>query len=425
MFERLPRESEFLSWSFVVLWSGIIYLTIPFVRGGVKYVRGEWGRETFTYVVAAVVILATVATVILLLKSGRKSFAGYGWLLGIGGVIVYLTFDLKASSPEEAVHYLQYGLLSLLLFRAFIHRIRDTSIYGAVTIAGTIVGMIDETIQWMTPGRYFGARDIWLNFTAVGLVQLAVALGIRPSLISSWPDGASWRRLCRLAAAAVAYFGLCHLNTPERIAWYTANIPLLGFIDHRQNLMVEYGYMLGDAETGFFRSRLTAEELSRSDRERGVEDARILDRYPEAEHYSEFLYIFDPVTDPFLHEARVHLFRRDTYLERARQAEQEDERRDQFNIAYWENRILEVNFGEVLRASSYLWPAELEAEVRLHARTDEVHVSGVSRSLVTKVSERQVFWLTLAGVVGLLLLGIYLGRRVPDRADMAGPASRR
>jgi hypothetical protein len=420
MFERLPRESEFLSWSLVVVWSGIIYVTIPFVRIATDYVREVWGRESFAYFVAAAVILVAAGTVVLLLKSGRRSLAGYAWLLGVAGLIVYLTFDLKSGSPEEAIHFVEYGILSLLLFRAFVHRIRDFSIYAVVTIVGTIIGMIDETIQWIAPDRHFDIRDIWLNFTAVALVQGAVALGIRPKLISGWPGEASWRRICRLTALAVLYLGLCFLNTPERVAWYTANIPLLGFVDHRQNFMVEYGSMLGDAETGFFRSRLTAEELSRSDRERGVEDVRILDRYPEAEHYSEFLYIFDPVTDPFLHEARVHLFRRDTYLERARQAEQEDERRDQFNIAYWENRILKVNFGELLRASSYLWPAELEAEVRLHARTDEVHISGVSRSLITEVSERQVFWFTLVSVVGLLLLGSYLGRRLPDRREGDG-----
>jgi hypothetical protein len=424
MFERLPRESEFLSWSYVVVWSLTIYATIPFVRVGVTSVRGVWGREAFTYLVAAVVILATAATVILLLKSGRRSVAGYGWLLGVGGVIIYLTFDLKASSPEEAVHYLQYGLLSLLLFRAFIHRIRDTSIYAAVTITGTIVGMIDETIQWITPDRYFGVRDIWLNFTAVALVQVAIAAGIRPKLVSGWPGGVSWRRLCRLAAVAVAYLGLCYLNTYERVAWYATNIPPLGFIDHERNLMVEYGYMHGDAANGLFRSRLTAEELRRSDRDLAEDGARILDRYRDREQYYEFLHTYTPVTDPFLHEARVHLFRRDTHLERAGQAEEEERRRYQFTVAYWENRILEKNFGEVLNASDYRWPAELEAKVRAHARTNEVHVSRVSYYLITDWSERQVFWLTLAGVVGLLLLGSFLGRRVPDRADTAGPASR-
>jgi hypothetical protein len=130
-----------------------------------------------------------------------------------------------------------------------------------------------------------------------------------------------------LAALAVAYLGLCHLNTPERVAWYTAQVPLLGFFDQKRDLMVEYGQWLGDPATGLFRSRLTAEALRRSDRNRAEEGARIIDRYRDREQYFELLEIYTPVTDPFLHEARVRLFRRDTYLERARLAEQEDLRR--------------------------------------------------------------------------------------------------
>jgi hypothetical protein len=423
MFERLPKESKFLSWLFVVVWSGIIYVTIPFVRIGVRFVRGELGSESFTYFVAVVVVVVAAWAVVLLLKSGRKSLASYAWLLGVGGLIVYLTFDLKARSPEEAIHYVQYGLLSLLLFRAFVHRIRDVSIYAAVTITGTIIGMVDETIQWMTPERHFGVRDIWLNFSAVALVQVAVAAGIRPRLIAGWPGLASWRRLCRLAAAAVAYLGLCYLNTPERIAWYTANIPLLGFIDYKQSQMSEYGYLHGDPATVQFRSRLLVEELHRLSRERAEEGAGILDRYRDRDQYPAFLEIYTPVTDPFLHEARVHLFRRDAHLERMTSPEvAADRRKLRFNatVAYWENRILEEYFGELLRASDYRWPAEFEAEVRQHARTDEVHVSWVSHYLITAVNERQVFWLTLVSVLGLLFLGHYLGRWMPERREGVG-----
>lgn len=412
MFQRLPKEREFLSWLFVVVWSGIIYVTVPFVRIGVRFVRGELGSEAFTYFVAAVVILAAAWAVILLLKSGRKSLSSYAWLIGVGGLIVYLTFDLKARSPEEAIHYVQYGLLSLLLFRAFIHRIRDVSIYGAVILTGTIIGMVDETIQWMTPGRHFGVRDIWLNFTAVTLVQVAVAGGIRPQLVSGWPGAASLRRLCRLAAATVAYLGLCYLNTPERIAWYTANIPLLGFIDYKQSLMSEYGYLHGDPATVLFRSRFPLDDLHRLARERAEEGAEIIDRYRDRDQYLAFLEIYTPVTDPFVHEARVHLFRRDRHFGLSQSAEEDEERRrTHYTVAYWENRILEENFGELLRASDYHWPAELAAEVAALAQTDEPHVSWVSNYLITDVNERQVFWLTLVGTLGLLLLGQYFGRR--------------
>ena len=413
MFERPPREREFLSWAYVVLWSGLIFVTVPFVRDGVDYVRSRWGSETFTYGVTAVVILVAGAAVALLLRRRRSSAAGYAWLLGIAGLVIYLAFGLKAGSPEEAVHYLQYGMLSLLLYRAFTHRVRDYSIYAAATIAGTIVGMVDETVQWLTPGRHFGVRDIWLNFTAVALVQAALAAGIRPKIISGWPDGASLRRLCRLGAVAVAYLGLCHLNTPDRIAWYSARLPLPDYLDLNRSVMVEYGYMHGDAASVLFRSRLTAEELRRVDRERAVEGARILNRYRGREQYLAFLDIYTPMTDPFLHEARVHLYSRDVSLERARDAEPGDKRRRHLTSAYWENRILEDYFGELVHASSNVWPAALEAEIRKDIQTDRAFESRASQYLITTFNRGQVFWLFLGAVIGLLLLGSWFGRRAP------------
>ena len=414
MFERPPREREFLSWAYVVLWSGLIFVTVPFVRSGSDYVRSRWGGETFTYGVTAIVILVAGAGVALLLKRRQSSVAGYAWLLGIAGLVIYLTFGLRAGSPEEAVHFLQYGMLSLLLYRAFTHRVRDYSIYAAATIAGTVLGMVDETVQWLTPGRHFGVRDIWLNFTAVALVQAALAAGVRPKIVSGWPDRASLRRLCRLGVVAVAYLGLCLLNTPDRIAWYTARLPMLGFIDADHSIMVEYGYLHGDAATALFRSRFTADELRRQARDRAEEGAAILGRYRDQAQYGEFLGIYTPVTDPFLHEAKVHLYSRDINLEWARSNAQADERRRQFTKAYRANRILEDYFGELVHASGYAWPAELEAEIREKVDSDWVYNSKVSQDLITTFSRRQVFWFFLGAVIGLLLLGSWFGRRARD-----------
>ncbi len=212
---------------------------------------------------------------------------------------------------------------------------------------------------------------------------------------------------------AVAYLGLCYLNTPDRIAWYTARIPPLEFIDANRSVMVEYGYLHGDAASVLFRSRLTAEELRRLARDRAAEGARILDRYRDREQYLEFLDIYTPVTDPFLHEARVHLYSRNVSLERARDAEPGDNRRRYLTSAYWENRILEDYFGELVHASSYAWPAALEAEVRKDIQTDRAFESRASQYLITAYSRQQVFWFFLGAVIALLLLGSCFGRRAP------------
>ncbi len=411
MLNRSPKGREIWSWSLVILWSGLIFVAIPFVRDLVDFVRENWDPVLFTYVVAACVVLVLISAVSWLLKRRRLSVASYVWLFGIAGVVVYLIIDLESGSPVEAVHFLQYGVLSFLLFRAFAHHIGDFSIYAAATIVGSIVGMIDETIQWLTPGRFFDFRDVWLNFTAVALPQAALAAGIRPQAITGWPDGLALRRLCRLGAVALAYLGLCFLNTPDRIGWLSERMTLPDFVANNPGVMTEYGYLHGDAANGIFRSRLTMGELREYGRDRAVEGGRILDRYQERGRYGEFLRIYTPMSDPFLHEAMVHLYSRQRYLDWAQDATDEEDRRLYFTDAYWENRILENGYGELLRASSSRWSEALEAEIEGKIDPNQIYTSRVSQHIITAFTPIQAFWFFLCAVVALLLLGRYFGSR--------------
>ncbi|MEI4233558.1 VanZ family protein [Roseovarius sp. D22-M7] len=389
------------------------------MRTGVDFVRGQLGSGAFTYGVAVAVILATAGA--LFLTRHRLSLGSSVWLLGLAGLVLYLTFGLADGSAEEAIHYVQYGTLSVLLFRAFSHRIRDYSIYVAATLAGTFVGMVDESVQWLTPKRYFDLRDIWLNFTAVALLQIGIAAGIRPRMIAGSPGWESLRRLCFLGALTIGYLGLCHLNTPERVAWYASNVPGLGFIDPDRSIMVEYGHLHGDDTTGYFRSRLTAEELRRSARDRAEDGARILDRYRDREDYWTFLTRYSPLADPFLHEARVHLFRRDFHLARAMESEDADAQGTHFATAYWENRILQDYFGELLDASSYRWSEELEADVREKADRAQAYDSWVSQHLIVAFTPRQLAFAFSGTVAALVLMGAYAGRRASRRKSARNP----
>jgi len=412
VFDRPPREPEWLSWLFVVAWSAMIYATIPFTRLLTNYVGDTWGREAFTYGVIAVIALAALLALVGLLRRPRTSPGGLLWLLAIAAVLIGLTLRLGATSPEEALHFVQYGPLGLLLFRAYAHRIRDVSIYAAVAITGGIVGTVDEVIQWATPARYFGLHDVGLNFLAVLLVQVAVAAGVRPAIVSGWPDGAGLRRLCYLGALAVALLGLCLQNTPDRVAWYTARLPLVATVFAGANDMIEYGYRHEDPDFGIFRSRLTTEALRRTDSARAADVAAVLDRYQEREAYADFLDTYPAWRDAFLHEARVHLFRRDAYLRYADEAEDATSRDERLAVAYWENRILEKYFGRVLAASAYLWPAEVRADAGRAAAVGGRYDSAVSRALITRTNRRQMLWLSVGLCLGLVLLGFALGRRV-------------
>ena len=61
----------------------------------------------------------------------------------------------------ERVHFLQYGLLGLLVSRAY--KISSFKVFLASGLFIMSVGLVDEIIQWYLPNRYGDIRDVVMN----------------------------------------------------------------------------------------------------------------------------------------------------------------------------------------------------------------------------------------------------------------------
>jgi len=416
MLTDLPSEKEWVSWLYVVLWSLVIFATIPLARPIQIIVSNNWGRDLFGYLVIAITVIVFAVTVVYMLLFHKPPRSGYVWLLIVSAVVIRYTIRLMHDAPEEALHFVQYGLLGLLIFRALTHRNRDASIYFVAAIIGGIIGIIDESIQWVTPRRLWSLGDIWLNFFAALLSQVAIAKGICPLFISGKITRRGARRFCRLFSLALVFLGISFINTPVRIAWYSDRVPFLEFLKTNESVMFEYGYLYEDPDFGRFRSRLSPEELSRSDAERAVEAALVLDQFREDSTYGRFLERYTPVNDPFLHEARVHLFRRDRYLKRSSGVmDDEGEYHRYLTIAYCENQIMERYFPHTLHESVYVLPIEQIAFLRRNLLSADEYDSAVSQHLVTRVNERQLLM-----VIVVILIGIGTLDRLYGKGEDAG-----
>ena len=211
MFTAPPREKEWISWLYLGIWSIFIYTTVPLARSIQLFVSDQWGRQTFEYVVLAVIIIALGISVRYLKRQPLKTPWRYAWLFGVSAVFVGYTIHLRAL-PEEALHFVEYGVLGLLAYRALTHRIRDVGIFISAALIGAIIGTLDEAFQWITPRRYWGLHDIWLNFFAAALVQVGIAMGIRPPLISRKPRGISVRWI-NTESMKRGWIALCPLPT--------------------------------------------------------------------------------------------------------------------------------------------------------------------------------------------------------------------
>jgi hypothetical protein len=270
-------------------------------------------------------------------------------------------------------------------------------------LIGVLFGTVDEVIQWITPRRFWDLRDVWINGLSVVLAMVAVAKGIRPSAISLKTKPSSVHLCCRLAMAVVLLLALCMSNTPAVIGWYADRIPGLEPLKHRLSMMAEYGYRYDIPDVGAFYSRLTLDELEAIDQQEADRVADII-RHHAPDDYRTFLKAYSPVVDPFIHEFRVHVFRRDHYRgSRRDHAPGSAERRRRAMIAYRENQILEKFFGNALEASRYKYPPPVVERLKNDADLDTYYVSAVSRNITTMFSVRDI-WIVAAVLLVILLV---------------------
>lgn len=402
-----PRPSRL--WLEVALWVAVIFATIPFVRRLREAFVARWPAELIGYAVMAVVATAAVAAAVLVARrSQRLRAVDMAWLTVVAALVLLWTRALMAQ-PEEAVHFLEYGLLGVLAHRALRTRVRDWAVFVAAALLGSLVGTLDEIVQWIVPDRYFDLRDIVLNGGASALVQVAI-WRLAPAYRAA-PSPQSVRLLCRLAAAQVVLLMLCLAATPQRLQHIAELAPGLGPLASSINVPAEYGHLHRLDGRTRFRSRLDRSGLAAADGSRALAVASLLDASRGA--YDEFLRTISAATDPFAYEARVHLFARDRNLAEADRAGADHERRRRhLTVAFREQRILESAFGRTLEASGFAWPQPLRDRVAAGQEPETRYSSAVASHLITWIGEGVLRALMAALLTALLACDLAIGGRL-------------
>lgn len=242
------------------------------------------------------------------------SGAGYSWLTATGNASV---------DAVERVHFVEYGLLTVLFYLAWRGR-SDLTALLLPALAVLTVGVLDEGVQWFVPGRVGEWRDVLLNGAAI-VCGLLVGIALNP------PVGVS-RQLNRSARLSVAGAGAVAILVCAAFFY-----------------VVHLGHEIHDPNVGIFRSRFTAEELRQAAEERRVrwrvEPPTVLRRLSREDQY--------------LAEGLWHVQRRN-----------EVEREGGAWAQWHENLILETYFTPVLDFPGYTtpsgarWPPEQREQVR-------------------------------------------------------------
>ncbi len=308
-----------------------VVLSAPFVG----YVRG-WIRATFPgHFVAIVTVLAAGLLSAALVAAGmrireRRLERYAGIVASIALAVAYSLYNAGENPESNAVerfHFLEYGLVTFLFYRAW-RPLGDLAVLLLPMLAGLIVGAAEEWLQWFIPNRVGEFRDIVLNTAAI-TSGLLFSVSIDPSdRFRVTLAAGSARRVCRMGAVTI--------------------IALAAFLH-----AVHFGYDVEDAEIGSFASRYESDAL----------------RLLQADKARRWQANPPPTTlrrvsreDQYLSEGLAHVRWRNKQW-------------DAGNIpAAWnEHRILEKYFSPVLDTPTYearaghRWPAAQRADAKARA----------------------------------------------------------
>jgi hypothetical protein len=316
-----------------------VVLSAPFLQQLFSIVSTNWGPHSRALGIAATAVPVGAALVAALARIRHRRALRYLAVLSsvcVGGF--YIAFD--SLSFTECFHFVEYGLLAWLFYRAF--RRSDTpesaddgSLILLPMLSGLIVGVMDEWFQWFIPIRAGEARDVTLDIVAT-VCGLLFAVGVEPP--------------ARLTPAFRGQSGL-----RVGIAAGLAAGAFLFFV-----YSVHVGHEVHEPRIGSFRSRYTEEELRVLSRDRAVRWA-----------------VDPPVT-------LVRLSREDQYLSEGLWHVQERNEAweiGDFSKAWRENLILETFFAPVLDAPSYAGSGHrwtLEQRTDLESRPDLDRTPSVS-----------------------------------------------
>ena len=184
MEERRGTTTASVVWRWLALaaYVALLYGSLPFgPRLGMRFMRTALGG----YILGPGLPLIALggAGVLMVVLRRRRAPAWAFFLLAAAACSYAYAFSWLRSAHLERTHLPEYGLASLLAWRALAPFFaRDVAAYVAAALLGVAIGYGDELIQSVTPGRHYDVRDVVMNAVGavLGMVVLAAARARRP-----------------------------------------------------------------------------------------------------------------------------------------------------------------------------------------------------------------------------------------------------
>ncbi|MBL8915023.1 MAG: VanZ family protein [Archangium sp.] len=146
-----------------------IYSTLWVIREITNAMRQ---RGMLIPAVGAAFALAALVVIALLIRNPALRKPKTLLLVAAAGAI-YALVVWPMESPEEKLHFIEYGIVGVLWFLSLPDAWSTPKRYVTAALATVASGWLDEGIQALIPTRYYDLRDVGFNALA-GLMALTV-----------------------------------------------------------------------------------------------------------------------------------------------------------------------------------------------------------------------------------------------------------
>lgn len=150
------------AWIWTALYTAVLLSSAAYVRPAANAIRRTLGPAFGLVAALSYVVLAFGCLAVIFRRPSGRARVTAGLALGL--VILALAVCLSViESPEERIHFIEFGLLGGLALRAFEHHLSGGWASAAATVYAVGVGVMDELYQGILPGRFYDIRDIVMN----------------------------------------------------------------------------------------------------------------------------------------------------------------------------------------------------------------------------------------------------------------------
>ena len=150
--------SKKLLWVLISIYVIFIFVSLPFLPSFINVLSSFISKEILNLLS---LVLSVSFFLMLSIWIYNKKYKVNQFLLIISPLLLLTYFSLSLDVWVERIHFIEYAVLGLLISRAVNVKTLQGIIYTGCLV--TLIGAVDEIIQWFLPNRVGDMRDVFMN----------------------------------------------------------------------------------------------------------------------------------------------------------------------------------------------------------------------------------------------------------------------